>query len=176
MNAPILRRPVDKQYLILADFGKDFTNDPVRGGYYKLFDNKHPGVDFKTPVGTKVRSAFSGKVVRSEFHEGMGDVVGVRNKNIVALYAHLQKSVVSKGQYLEVGELIGYSGDTGKAVGLVPHLHFELRDLSRHPLKIMVLKPRFGKIIKEWSLVGDIVMRDGLRLSTLRLIKRIWLG
>jgi len=176
MNAPVLKRPVDGKWPVLAEFGKNFINDSVRGNYYELFNNKHSGVDFKTPIGTKVTASFSGRVVRNEFHGGMGNVVGVRNENILALYAHLSKSVVTRGQYVNVGSLVGYSGDTGNAVGPTPHLHFELRDLSTHPLKKMVLRPKFGKIVKEWSLVGDIAMRDGLRLSTLRLIKRIWLG
>ena len=41
MNAPILRRPVDKKWSILADFGKDFGDDSIRVSFYKLFGNKH---------------------------------------------------------------------------------------------------------------------------------------
>jgi murein DD-endopeptidase MepM/ murein hydrolase activator NlpD len=40
-------------------------------------------------------------------------------------YAHLSRSCVEEGEYVEQGQLIGYSGDSG-AEGQ-PHLHFEIR-------------------------------------------------
>jgi len=84
----IVHYPV-KNTTISQPFGFDNSNHSERGNFYSVFDNKHPGVDFPVSKGTEVYAAFSGIVVRREFHKGMGNVIGVRNGNIVALYAHL---------------------------------------------------------------------------------------
>lgn len=114
-----------------------------------LFDNKHPGVDFSLPEGTSVYAAYPGIVVRKEFHDGMGNVVGLRNGNIIFLYAHLSEFNVELGQKLTQGETIGKSGNTGSAT-TAPHLHFEMRDLTKKELKAMVFEPQFGKLLKQW--------------------------
>lgn len=129
---------------ISQPFGFDNTNNPKRRYFYTIFDNKHPGVDFPVPIGTEVFASFSGIVVRREFHKGMGNVVSVRNGNIVVLYAHLSKFNVNLGEIIDTGQLIGYSGDTGAACN-EPHLHFELRDISKTSLKDMVFEPIFGQ-------------------------------
>jgi len=132
---------------ISQEFGVDNTNHPQRFEFYKLFDNKHPGVDFEVPVGSPVISSYPGIVVRREFHEGMGNVVGARNGNIVILYAHLSEFGVELGQVIGQGDQIGLSGDTGEAL-TEPHLHFELRNISKKSLKYMVFKPEFNKPIE----------------------------
>ncbi len=137
--------PVDiKKYNIVQEFGYDNSNDKERSKFYKLFDNKHPGIDFSTPVGTDIYASFDGIVVRKEFHKGMGNVLGIRNGNIVALYAHLREFSVNLGDIVSSGQLLGLSGKTGAAC-ITPHLHFELRDISRNSLKEMVFNPSFGK-------------------------------
>ncbi|HEX6977310.1 MAG TPA: M23 family metallopeptidase [Patescibacteria group bacterium] len=133
---------------ISQPFGEDNTANPKRNSFYTIFDNKHPGVDFKTPVGTTIFAAYPGIVVRREFHEGMGNVIGTRYGNIVILYAHLDKALVKLGQTVKDGDLIGLSGQTGEHC-THPHLHFEMRDITKKNLKEMVFKPEFGKPIKQ---------------------------
>ncbi|PJA40847.1 hypothetical protein CO178_01460, partial [candidate division WWE3 bacterium CG_4_9_14_3_um_filter_34_6] len=60
----------------------------------------------------------------------------------IALYAHLSEFRINLGEIVSAKEIIGLSGDTGSAC-LEPHLHFELRDISKSPLKAMVFKPCF---------------------------------
>lgn len=78
----------------------------------------------------------------------MGKVLGIRNGNIVSLYAHLSRVNVQKGDFVKQGDLIAFSGDTGKAC-LSPHLHFELRDISKSSLKEMVFEPVFDQEITQ---------------------------
>lgn len=139
-----------KDHQISQKFGNDVTNDPVKSRFYELFDNKHCGVDFPVSVGTDVFSSFPGIVVRQENHVGMGNIVGVRNGNIVALYAHLNSTSVNLGDIIPSGRLLGKSGWTGGACD-TPHLHFEVRDITRATLKEMVFDPPFGKEVIQYS-------------------------
>ena len=142
--------PPVKNPKICQSFGVDNTQHPQRKEFYKLFDNKHCGVDFEAPVSTPVYASFEGIVVRKEFHKGMGNVIGIRNGNIVALYAHLSEFRVSLGDTISTGALIGLSGATGDACP-TPHLHFEVRDISKKDLRNMVFDPLFGKEIKQYK-------------------------
>lgn len=135
-KTPIKKHPID------IPFGKDFTGHPVRGSFYTIFDNKHCGVDYNIRVGTPVFAAHTGRVVRQEFHKGMGNVIGIRNGNIVTLYAHLKELNIKKGKLIQQGDLVGLSGSTGSACP-EPHLHFEARDIAKQKLKQMVFEPTF---------------------------------
>ncbi len=62
----------------------------------------------------------------SGWNGGYGNYIVVLHPNgTQTLYAHLQKSIVLQGGRVEKGQVIGYSGNTGKSTG--PHLHFEVR-------------------------------------------------
>ena len=39
-------------------------------------------------------------------------------------YSYLSRSIVKRGQRVSIGEIIGYSGNTG--ISFVPHLHYEV--------------------------------------------------
>lgn len=142
----ILNYPV-KNPIIEQEFGIDTKNDPIYSKFYELFDYKHPGVDFELKVGSEIYASFPGIVVRLENHKGMGNVISIRNGNIVALYAHLSEFKVSLGQEINSQYLIGLSGETGEAC-TSPHLHFELRDISKNLLKNMVFEPIFNQELK----------------------------
>ena len=141
-----LKYPV-KNINISLSFGEVNTNHPERKDFYTLFNNKHPGIDFKVPVGTKVYSSYPGIVVRKEFHKGMGNTLGIRFGNIVTLYAHVSHFYVELGQEIIQEQLLGLSGNTGQAC-TNPHLHYEMRDISRSPLKNMVFDPPFNSNLR----------------------------
>jgi murein DD-endopeptidase MepM/ murein hydrolase activator NlpD len=136
---------------ISLEFGYDASTDLQYSGFYTLFDNKHPGVDFDLPVGTDIFASFEGIVVRIENHKGMGNTIGIRNGNILGLYAHLSEIKVDLGQVVKAGDLIAMSGNTGAAT-TSPHLHFELRDMRFKDLNEMVFKPVFEKEIENFHL------------------------
>lgn len=103
-------------------------------------DVSHEGIkalDFNMPVGTKVYAMRGGVVVgvKEDSNKGcpsdeclkMGNFVTVlQPDNSFAEYYHLKKegAVVELGDRIKVGDLIGYSGNTGWATG--PHLHIEV--------------------------------------------------
>lgn len=128
-------------------FGEDDADHPLRKNFYKVFGYKHPGIDFSVPVGTPVMACFPGIVVRKEIHKGMGMVIGIRNGNTVTLYAHLSRYKVSLGQIIKKGQIIGLSGNSGDAV-TKPHLHLEVRDITKPTLKEMVFEPPLGKKLR----------------------------
>jgi len=85
----------------------------------------HRGVDFRAALGTPVRCAADGTVILIGDHYFGGKSVYVDHGNgVVSCYMHLSKINVSNNQHLKKGDIIGYSGETGRATG--PHLHFGL--------------------------------------------------
>jgi murein DD-endopeptidase MepM/ murein hydrolase activator NlpD len=86
----------------------------------------HTGIDIGCGSYSPIYAACSGKVIKAGWFRGYGKTVIIKHKNgYSTLYAHLAKITTSKGTWVNQGEIIGYSGSTGKAVGC--HLHFEIR-------------------------------------------------
>ena len=91
----------------------------------------HDGVDLRAPVGTPVYAAHEGRVLYAgNGIQGYGSLVVIRHPTgIATVYAHNSKLRVQKGQRVGRGQLIAFSGATGRASG--PHVHFEVRAGSR---------------------------------------------
>jgi|SRR5579871_384090 len=176
MNAiSLLTYPVEHPDIWQA-FGVDNTNHPQRNNFYRLFDNIHCGVDFQTTIGTPVYAAYDGIVVRKDYHHpGMGKVIGIRNGNIVMLYAHLSHIAVKLGQIVSQGDVIALSGNTGKAT-TGPHLHFEIRDISKPTLKEMVFDPPFGNVIAEWRATFTYTVNNKNTRKSLASLSRLYFG
>lgn len=90
----------------------------------------HSGIDIGGPNYGEIRASNSGKVIYSGWYGGYGKVVilehGVINgKPITTLYAHMSSILVSNGQRVNKGQVIGKEGTTGYSTG--PHCHFEVR-------------------------------------------------
>jgi len=83
----------------------------------------HDGLDIDVAYGTPVAAVESGTVTSAGWLGGYGIAVKIDHGNgITTMYAHLSSTAVSVGDWVERGELIGYSGSTGNSTG--PHLHF----------------------------------------------------
>jgi len=87
----------------------------------------HPGVDISAPMGTPVRAAADGIVEYAAFIAGgYGKMVVIDHGNGWSTkYAHLSRFEVIPGQEIRRGDILGYSGNTGRVTA--PHLHFEVR-------------------------------------------------
>ena len=90
----------------------------------------HPGIDVAIPNGTPVVASDRGTVTWSGWAAGgyfdYGILVVMNHGNgHETFYAHLSEVAVFPGQTVEQGQIVGYSGNTGRSSG--PHLHFEIR-------------------------------------------------
>ncbi|HEY2295258.1 MAG TPA: M23 family metallopeptidase [Thermoanaerobaculia bacterium] len=86
----------------------------------------HEGIDIFAPRGTPVIASTHGVVVRKGLNRLGGQVVGVIGPaGWYHYYAHLDAwSTVGFGDWVEVGTVLGYVGDTGNAKGTPTHLHY----------------------------------------------------
>ena len=106
---------------IYSDFG-----DPRDGG-----DREHEGQDILAPKGAYIVSPTEAVVIRVGEGSSAGNYVYTANPGGETFaYMHLDEIAdgLSSGDELEPGDLIGYVGNTGNAMGGVTHLHFEIRD------------------------------------------------
>ena len=88
----------------------------------------HDGVDLVAAVGTPVYAAGDGIVLGAEAKGGYGNWIEIEHPGKLAtIYGHLSAFApgISAGTRVKQGDLIGYTGNTGRSTG--PHLHFELR-------------------------------------------------
>jgi murein DD-endopeptidase MepM/ murein hydrolase activator NlpD len=89
----------------------------------------HLGIDLAGPKGTPILAAHDGVVIYTgRGFKGYGKMLMIEGKDGWAtLYAHFSKILVSEGDTVKQGQLIGEMGRTGRATGT--HLHFEVRNL-----------------------------------------------
>lgn len=95
-------------------------------GYRSWDHSTHRGIDIAAKKGTPIYAAASGTVTMARTYSTYGKLVVIDHGNgIKTYYAHQSAILVSEGDYVEKGDLIGEVGMTGSASG--NHLHFELR-------------------------------------------------
>ncbi|MEW8978075.1 MAG: M23 family metallopeptidase [Symbiobacterium sp.] len=98
------------------EFG--WRTHPVTGVWHL-----HDGLDIDVDYGTPVAAVAAGTVTYADWLGGYGIAVKIDHGNgIMTMYAHLSQVAVSPGEWVNEGDLIGYSGSTGNSTG--PHLHF----------------------------------------------------
>ncbi|MCW2842873.1 MAG: peptidase [Nocardioides sp.] len=114
--------PVDG-YHLTATFGE----------YSGLWSHFHTGLDFAAPSGTPIHAIANGIVTSVGYDGSYG------NKTVITLddgtelwFCHQTSYVVSEGEAVRAGDLIGYIGSTGNVTG--PHLHLEVRPGGGDPV------------------------------------------
>jgi murein DD-endopeptidase MepM/ murein hydrolase activator NlpD len=102
--------------------GYGVRSDPFRGRAAM-----HAGIDLAGPIGTPIYATADATVGRSEYNSGgYGNLVELEHGHgIQTRYGHLSKSLVSAGQRVKRGDMIGLMGSTGRSTG--SHLHYEVR-------------------------------------------------
>jgi len=105
---------------VVSPFG--WREHPVLGDRHH-----HDGIDIDVAEGTLVHAAASGTVFFYGDQPGYGNVLILEHDNgFFTMYGHLSNSFVEQGRFVEVGQGVAQSGNTGISSG--PHLHFEIRN------------------------------------------------
>jgi murein DD-endopeptidase MepM/ murein hydrolase activator NlpD len=125
----------------------------VRSGGFRV----HQGWDLSAPPGTPVYAIASGNCVhvqsidcpnQFDAHASYGKHVVLEFRDSLsttyyAFYAHLQTTFVVTGADVREGQLLGYTGRSGRGASQLPidqaHLHFEV--------------PRFLRLAKDWVIM-----------------------
>ncbi len=113
-EANLWRLPLRANYQVSSPFGpRDYPN-PF-----------HNGFDMSVPEGTNAYAAADGKITLARYDGGYGNSVRIDlGSGVVLVYGHLSRILVTEGQTVQAGTLIGLTGNTGYSTG--PHLHFEI--------------------------------------------------
>jgi murein DD-endopeptidase MepM/ murein hydrolase activator NlpD len=110
---------------------------PVSGGITSGFGSRtdpitgatayHSGLDIGAACGTPIKAAGTGVVLTAGWNSGgYGNMTLINHGGgLSTLYGHQSSIIVSAGQSVTQGQVIGYVGSTGKSTGC--HLHFEVR-------------------------------------------------
>jgi murein hydrolase activator len=130
--------PVSPATLVGADFisSKGLLRLPVKGKIISSFGRRvvgrlnmetfRSGIDIQADRGEPVRSAYSGRILFSDWYKGYGNLMIIdHGDHYYSVYAHLEDRLKSKGDKVETGETIGTAGDSGSVAGT--GLYFELR-------------------------------------------------
>lgn len=107
------------------------VNGPITSPFCetRAWESCHPGIDIGVPAGTPIRAAAAGRVALMEptaASGGYGNFTCIQHSaTFSTCYAHQSQFATSVGASVAQGQIIGYSGCTGRCFG--PHLHFETR-------------------------------------------------
>jgi murein DD-endopeptidase MepM/ murein hydrolase activator NlpD len=108
---------------------------------------RHKGVDFKTPVGSKVRATFDGVITRKNWHfRANGNCLEIAERGGThrrALFLHLSPlpKSLQAGTAVKKGEVIAASGNSGHS--FAPHLHYQLMLGETHLLDPFASHPTY---------------------------------
>lgn len=118
------RLPVASSVPITSEYG--WRTHPITGN--RKF---HAGIDFGAGYGQPIYAVAAGRVTLAGNKGGYGNTVVIEHSNREStLYGHASELLVSAGQQVVQGQLIGRVGSTGFSTG--PHLHFEVHINRQH--------------------------------------------
>jgi len=101
----------------------------------------HNGVDIAIPIGTKLYTPVEGKVTTAKYSDTAGNYLIVTTEDGWSVkFMHMDSLAVSRGDVIEKGDFVGYSGNTGRSTG--PHLHLEVRNPEDFPVNPIFIVPQ----------------------------------
>lgn len=142
-----------------------WRTDPING-----LTRFHTGIDMTKYHRAPVRAVVPGVVTFARYgHWGtgygdFGNVVAVRDRNdYTHMYAHLSQILVSWGDTVARGDVVGLQGSTGRTTG--SHLHYEVRagGYGTHIEPLSYLRQYYAE--KDTLRQVTVVCQDGGRLA-----------
>ena len=160
--------------------GSNAGNYGKKGPLWSL--GYHTGLDFSGKKGTDILSVGDGVVESKNAHGGSyGKHLTVRHsKDLVSLYAHLDKILVDVKDNVKKGQHIGEMGDTGNVTGT--HLHFEMGPgifkNSKNPLKYLLGAGAVGgedieAILDKDQMIQKVAQTVGIKESLLSSLMKV---
>lgn len=118
--------PLESYKKLTSYFG--YRVDPFNPSSGKM--KFHSGIDFSAYIGTNILAAADGIVsysgINGSLTSGYGYLIEINHgSGLTTRYGHCSKILVSNGEKVTKGQVIGKVGSTGSSTG--PHLHFEVR-------------------------------------------------
>ena len=116
VGAPAFAWPLNGR--VISDFGTT-----ANGG-------KNDGINIATSMDAPIRASAAGTVTYAgDELKNYGNLVLVKHSGgYTTAYAHASRLVVSRGDFVAQGQVIGYAGQTGDVSS--PQLHFEIRSAT----------------------------------------------
>jgi murein DD-endopeptidase MepM/ murein hydrolase activator NlpD len=126
-------REAKRRQIALIEAARPKWLNPMRPGTYHIsscfcprWGSFHYGEDMAAPWGTPFYAAGDGIVIHAGPMSGYGNAIMIEHANgDVTVYGHEEKVLVTVGERVKAGQLIGLVGSLGQSTG--PHLHFEVR-------------------------------------------------
>jgi hypothetical protein len=117
--AAMLVSGVAEAQRVTSNFG--YRRDPFHGGL-----KMHAGMDMGAKTGTPVYATGDGFIRRARVAGGYGNLVEMLHGfGYETRFGHLSRILVSEGQFVRRGQMVGLVGSTGRSTA--PHLHYEVR-------------------------------------------------
>ncbi len=137
IKTEVIKEPVNRKILVgtknayITGSGQFIWPVPNYRRVSRWYGGSHRGVDITGALGTPIYASAAGTVQKAGYDRaGAGTNYGYsiilnHGGGYTTIYAHCTSLVVTAGQYVQQGQLVGYMGSTGRSTGV--HLHFEIR-------------------------------------------------
>jgi murein DD-endopeptidase MepM/ murein hydrolase activator NlpD len=129
-QTPSLSSSGARAFFVTPVLGRKSSNFGMRFDPYFHVWQLHAGVDLAAAGGSPIKAAAAGRVIRAGPAGPYGNYTCLyhgedQGKGVATCYAHQSQILVSVGQTVSQGQVIGRVGTTGASTG--NHLHFEVR-------------------------------------------------
>lgn len=92
-------------------------------------------------MGTPIKAAGKGRVIKSSYNQYNGNYVFIKHNNTYTTkYLHLKKRKVKTGESVKQGQIIGTLGSTGRVTGAHLHYEFIVNGVHRNPRTVKLPK------------------------------------
>ncbi len=160
----LMKTPLDVA-VVTSRYGK--RKHPVLG-----YTRMHKGVDFRAPTGTPIMAAGDGVIEMAARNGSYGNYVRIKhNGSYKTAYGHLSKfgRGIKRGQRVKQGQIIGYSGATGRVTAA--HLHYEVlvggKQTNPLTLKLPTGRTLKGRDLESFRANRASIVHDIDRILTL---------